>query len=96
MSMQMICKLPAAHQARIKCIAFDSAHNQLFVAAQSPNIYVWNTKSHSGQPIAVMKGHKGEVTGLIYFSGMGLTISSSLDGTCIIWDDRFKILQVQV
>jgi WD40 repeat protein len=94
MSMQMLKLFPAAHQERITCVAVDPAHNQIFVAAQSPNIFVWSSSSHSSQPIAVMKGHKGEVTGLVYFTGMGLVISSSLEGTCIFWDDRFKVLQV--
>lgn len=92
--MQMLKLFPAAHQEKITCVAFDPAHNQIFVAAQSPNIIVWNTKSNSSQPVAVMKGHKGAVTGLVYFSGMGLVISSSLDGTLVVWDDRFKVLQV--
>ena len=93
--MQMLKLFPAAHQEKITCVAVDPAHNQIFVAAQNPNIYVWSTTSRSSQPVAVMKGHKGAVSGLMYFTGMGLVISSSLDGTCIIWDDRFKVLQVR-
>lgn len=93
--MQMLKLFPAAHpDGKVTCVAVDPAHNQIFVAAQSPNIYVWSTTSHSSQPVTVMKGHSGAVTGLVYFTGMGLVISSSLDGTCIIWDDRFKVLQV--
>ena len=92
--MQMIKMFPAVHEEKVTCIAMDSAHNLLFVAGHSNRILVWSTKSNSSQPVAIMKGHKGAITGLVYFTGMGLVISSSLDGTCIVWDDRFKVLQV--
>jgi WD40 repeat protein len=95
MSMQMLRRIgaPAVHEAKVTAIALDKAHNLLFVGSTGPNIWVWNTKSPTSQPLAIMKGHKGAVTGLVYFSGMNIIISSSLDGTCIFWDDRFKILQ---
>lgn len=98
MSMQMLRHIgaPAVHEAQVTAVAFDQAHNLVFVASTSPNIWVWNAKSSSTQPLAIMKGHKGAVTGLVYFSGMSIIISSSLDGTCIFWDDRFKVLQAFV
>jgi WD40 repeat protein len=94
MAMQVVHKIPAAHDTIISAVAFDQTRGIVFVGAEHPDIRAWSTSSPENQPLAVMKAHKGFVTSLSFCEGISVLFSGSVDGQCILWDDRFKPLQV--
>lgn len=52
-------------------------------------IRVWNAKSDVRQLLYVLKQHRGPITSLQVSPDDENLISSSTDGTCIIWDARY-------
>jgi WD40 repeat protein len=93
--MQIAKEVPHAHDANITCTAFDQAHGIVYVGAEHPDIRAWSLRSAGEGPSATLKAHKGHVTSLAFCEGLNVLISGGIDGLCILWDDRFKVLQAR-
>lgn len=91
--MQLAEQLPKGHELTITSIAYDQARAVVFVGAEHPDIKAWSMRNAIA-PLAVMKGHKGNVSSLVFCDGLHVLISGALDGLCIVWDERYKVVQV--
>ena len=49
-------------------------------------VRIWDIKPDVQRLVSVLKEHRGPVTSLSIASNDEEVISSSVDGTCIIWD----------
>ena len=95
MAMQIADTVLKAHECTITCVAFDQARSIVFVGAEHTDIRAWSLKAPGGAPVATMKAHKGHLSSLAYCDGLNVLISGGLDGLCVLWDERFKVLQVR-
>lgn len=94
MAMQLAEQLPKAHELPVTSIAYDQARGVVYVGAEHPDIRAWSMRSPNA-PLAVLRGHKGNVSSLAFCDGIHVLISGALDGLCIVWDERYKVVQVR-
>jgi WD40 repeat protein len=95
MAMQIVAKIDAAHETTVMCIAFDQAHSVVYVGAEHPDIKAWSLRASGGVLLATLKAHKGHLSSLAFCDGLNILISGAVDGLIILWDERFKIVQVR-
>ncbi|HEY2250057.1 MAG TPA: protein kinase, partial [Planctomycetaceae bacterium] len=75
------------HPAGVRGIAWRDDGKLLATACGDFNVYVWNTDSGTSQePAAVLRGHQGETTAMLFNPSGNTLISTSWDGTTRIWD----------
>ncbi|KAK1433907.1 hypothetical protein QVD17_10825 [Tagetes erecta] len=85
-----------AHNSPLTCLAFSDDSSLLISGSEDGSIVVWPMISlldemDSGSfhtPLSVLTAHKSFITGLLPSSNVfsSVFVSSSLDGTCKVWD----------
>ncbi|KAK9066416.1 hypothetical protein SSX86_013738 [Deinandra increscens subsp. villosa] len=85
-----------AHNSPLTCLAFSVDSSLLISGSEDGNIAVWPMislldETDSGSfhtPLRVLTAHKSFITGLLPSSNVfnSVFVSSSLDGTCKVWD----------
>ncbi|KAI9189142.1 hypothetical protein H9P43_000570 [Blastocladiella emersonii ATCC 22665] len=80
-----------AHPKPITCIAHHTGRREVISGSEDSIIRAWDTDT--GRLTATFEGHSGWITALVYCKEIKCLVSSSQDGTIIVWSNNCKILQ---
>jgi serine/threonine protein kinase/WD40 repeat protein/Flp pilus assembly protein TadD len=78
---------PLFHPDRVSTTPVWHADGELLASGCAHGlVYVWSTRT--GKPVAVCRGHQGDVIHVAFSHGSDLLASTSWDGTARLWDPR--------
>ena len=80
-----MCLATISFPRSISCISIDTALVYLFAGSLDGTIFRTNLYA-SNEPSVLLEKHTDTITSLSFSLDEALLISSSLDGTCIVWD----------
>lgn len=83
---KLIYSIPNAHNKGCSALTISSNGRVLVSGGCEGQVRVWKIESHKQSLIGVLKEHVGPVTSVHFNRFDSEVVSSSTDGTCIIWD----------
>ena len=77
------------------CLEYSSSGDRLASGSQDTDIVVWDVSSESG--LFKLRGHRGQVTGLVFLTGSSYLVTVSKDEQIRVWDlDSERCIQTVV